>query len=213
MPEELMIGSRLSCRIDSAQVSSTLHLADGRSLEGTGHQLVVNRLVSLPAVRSSSPADTAYLGEEWRAAATAWLRSLPGPVLNPPRAASLVGPVLADPVWRTVAAAYGLPVQAWRAECEPAEQDDADTAAELVEVACVDGHCIDPTGRFPEEWRRPLAAVSRHVGAPLLGARFDAGGDGGWRFCGATPLPRLAAGGDALVDAVLACAARAADLP
>lgn len=193
-----MVRSVLAYRIDSGAFASTLRLADGRILDSNKPQLVINRLTALPTVRSSSPADVAYLAEEWRATVVAWLRTLPGPVLNPPLAASLIGPTMSAPAWRAVGAAHGVPVRDWRSEVD-------DRPVDPVEVVCVGGRCIDATGTVPADLGAPLAAMARHVGAPLLGMTLDRSGRG-WELLDATPFPRLVPGGDALIEAVLACA-------
>ena len=90
--EEILHDARLTYRIDRTSVSSALRLHDGRWFGIDLPSLVINRLTELPVRAAGSAIDTAYLGEEWRAALAAWLRTLRCPVLNPPRAASLGGP-------------------------------------------------------------------------------------------------------------------------
>lgn len=198
LPEELMVGSALTCRVDSAGVTSTLGLDDGRVLGADTPHLVLNRLVDLPTPTGTSPADLRYLAEEWRAAAAAWLRTLRCPVLNPPRAVTLAGPVLSPPAWRAVAHACDIPVHPW-------DSDEPPVALDPVEVVCVAGSCADPTGTAPPWVAGSLASMSRRVGAPLLGATFDRA-DGVWALIDATPHPQLSPGGNELVDAVVACA-------
>lgn len=206
LPQELMVGSSLSCRIDSTAVRSTLRLHDGRVLDTGLLRLVVNRLVDLPVpAPGAAPADRRYLAEEWRAATTAWLRTMPCPVLNPPRAAFLAGPLLPVPAWRAIGSACGFTTVAW--------QSDLPTdAADPVHVVCVAGRCVQPTGTVPPEVVSCLSTMAHHVGCPLLGATFHRA-DGRWALCAATPRPRLAAFGDALVDAVVALAHAAGDWP
>src|SRR5687768_4920572 len=83
LPEEIIYGSSLTCRIDSQSVVSELRLSDGRVFHsGTG--LVINRLAQLPLTAELRPSpDTTYIYEEWRAALAAWLRTLTCPLLNP----------------------------------------------------------------------------------------------------------------------------------
>jgi hypothetical protein len=199
LPEELMVASALTCRIDSAGVSSSLQLHDGRLIGADGPSLVINRLVDLPVVTGvRSPADATYLAEEWRAVTVAWLRTLRCPVLNPPRAASLIGPMMSPPAWRAVARAYGIPVHPWHS-------DSLSPAVNPVTVVCLGTRCIDPTGSVPPGLAASLAAMSRYVGTPLLGATFDRTNDH-WEFVDATPRPQLAPAGEAFVDAIIECA-------
>jgi len=197
LPEELRIGAALTCRIDSAAVTSSLRLHDGRVIEADTPCLIVNRLVDLPVpVEGGSPADARYLAEEWRAATAAWLRTMRCPVLNPPRAAFLAGPVMPEPAWRAVASAHGVRVRPWRS-------DRATEAADPVQLICLGARCIDPTGSAPAGLAASLAAMARYTGTPLLGATFDRA-DGSWELVAATPRPPLEAAGAALVDAVIA---------
>lgn len=199
LPAELMVGSLLTYRIETRSSASQLRLADGRVLAGEVGQVVVNRLVDLPAVGSSSPIDAAYLGEEWRATLTAWLRTLRGPVLNPPRAGSLTGPTMRAAAWRALAFAHGIPVRLWSSH-------DEDSTVDPVDVVCIGGRVLDATGAAPAEFAGPLAAMARCAGTPLLGVTLHRA-DHGWEFVDATPFPRLSQQGEALVDAVLDCAA------
>jgi hypothetical protein len=163
--------------------------------KGTTH-LVVNRLTTLPTVRSSGTAlDIAYLGEEWRAILAAWLRTLPCPVLNPPRAASLCGPVLPTPVWRSVARAHGFTCPSWTSGV-------AANATRPADVWWVGGTAVDPCGAAPSALKIQLGQMARFVGAPLLSARFDRASD--WQFVSATAFPSLAECGEPLVDALVA---------
>lgn len=203
LPEELMVASALTCRIDSTGVTSSLRLHDGRRMDADAPKLVVNRLVDLPTIVGGLPADLTYLAEEWRAATVAWLRTMRCPVLNPPRAAFLAGPRLSTPAWRAVARAYGVPVSSW-------QSDTAQATANPVNLICLGTRCIDPTGSAPPELAAPLTAISRYVGAPLLGVTFDRTDDR-WVLVDATPRPPLSAAGEALVDAVIDCA-RGAEL-
>jgi hypothetical protein len=196
LPEELMVASVLTYRIDSAVVKSSLRLHDGREINADTPTLVVNRLVDLPMPSGdTSPADARYLAEEWRAVTVAWLRTMRCPVLNPPRAAFLIGATMPTPAWRAVASAQGVRVRPWRSDCEI---DPADS----VQLVSLGPRCIDPTGAAPPEIAAALAAVSRFTETPLLGVTFDRA-DGRWEFVDATPRPQLAAAGEALVGAVV----------
>lgn len=195
LPEELMFGATLSCRVDSAAVSGELRLPNGRVLAAGGPDLVVNRLSALPPVAGESEsADTLFVAEEWRATLVAWLRTLTCPVLNPPRAASLVGPVLPDAAWRGIAHAFGI-------ACRPWHSDDAARVLHPVTVTCVADRCIDPHGIAGESLRRALVAMASYAGAPLLAATFD-GGAARRELVDVNVLPDLRPAGDELLDAL-----------
>lgn len=167
LPEELMFGSSLSYRIDSTSVSWELRLRDERVLEPGHLALVVNRMAGLPPTGADlAPADATFVAEEWRAALAAWLRTLTCPVLNPPRAASLAGPLMSTVAWRAIAHANGLACQPWRSGEQVSPRDP-------VTLTCVGQRCIDPGEAASEDVRRALLATAAYVGAPLLAATFD----------------------------------------
>ena len=154
LPEELMISSEITYRVDPAGVSSQVRLHDGRLLGGSSLNLVINRIRFLPAVRGApTSADDLYLGEEWRAVLVAWLRTLHCPVLNPPRAASLSGPVLTPVMWRSIAAAHDIPCAPWRS-------DHDDDPGQPVDVLCVGQRCLDEQHVTTGAIRRSLAALA-----------------------------------------------------
>ena len=193
LPEEILEDARLTYRIDRAGVSSALRLRDGRWLGVDLPNLVINRLTELPVRAAGSGIDTAYLGEEWRAALAAWLRTLRCPVLNPPRAASLGGPVISIPAWRAIARAHGM-------ACHPWANDGMTGAVDPIDILVVGDACLDASHTASPALRAQLCQMSRFVGAPLLGASFDR--DGEWAFIGATVSPPLEEG-QALVDAIV----------
>lgn len=198
VPEALTIDSFLSYRIDAAGVSWNLQLNDGRIFEVGKLQIVVNRMHCIPRSASRiAAADAAFLAEEWRATLSAWLRTLSCPVLNPPRAASLAGPVMTTASWRAIAHAHGL-------ICQPWYSDPLPTGAHTITVTCVGGRCIDASETTSMAHRKSLLALASFVGAPLLGATFDLA-LGEPRFVDANPFPSLRDAGDSLTDALLEC--------
>lgn len=196
LPDELMFGSTMTYRIDSAAVTWTLRLADGRVLDPGTVDLVVNRLSGLPPDSGDlAPRDALFVAEEWRAALAAWLRTLTCPVLNPPRAASLAGPTLPEASWRDIAHAFGIPCAPWRS-------DRSDLPTEPVTLTCVGDRCIDPEAIAGEHTRRALIAVGAYVGAPLLAATLDRATTTPVLF-GVDVFPELRTVGDALLDALV----------
>lgn len=199
-PEEVMVGSSLAYRIGWSGVSSRIRLLDGRVIQGDCLDLVVNRLTTIPpnwGVRSEF--DAAYISEEWRAVLVAWLRTLRCPVLNPPRAVSIAGPLISESMWHAIAISHGL------ASLPQSSYGEFDAATCTIDAVCLGERYLDGTGPVPpRSVRESLAAMSRHVGAPLLGATFHCDG-GRWLFVEATVTPNLIAAGEPLVDAVIGC--------
>lgn len=204
LPHELMFGSKLTYRIDSAAVAWELRLGDGRVLDPDALDLVVNRLSILPPAKDEpAPMDALFVAEEWRATLAAWLRTLTCPVLNPPRAASLAGPVLPEAAWRAIAHAFGL-------SCQPWHSDGPTLRTDPVTLTCVGERCIDPHEIASENTRRSLVAMAAHVGAPLLGATFDRATTT-TELLGVNVFPELRTVGDALLDALVQLATQRGD--
>ncbi|QCU77579.1 hypothetical protein E7744_04605 [Citricoccus sp. SGAir0253] len=210
LPDELVLGSRWSYRVASSTTTWSLELRDGRVMDPAAWDLVVNRWRDLPLpARHPTEADAAFVGEEWRAAATGWLRSLRCPVLNPPRAASITGADLPTAAWRAVATAHGVPSRPWRSDA-PGTAAAPGLAPDAVSVLCIAGRCLGPEDVLTESVRHGLVSLARHVGIPLLGATFVLE-DGEPVLVGTDPLPALVPGGTPLLDALAELAGTEAD--
>jgi hypothetical protein len=195
LPDELTTDSSLTYRIGSAGVTWEMTLADGRMFGRDDLDLVVNRLTVLPLLRASTTdTDSRFLGEEWRAAAAAWLRLLTCPVLNPPRAANLPGPYLTTAEWRAVAYSFGV-------RCRPWRSDEVEVPEVAMSVTVIGSDVLDPSGRLGDGERSGLVELGRYVGAPLMGAMFEVAAEE-VVFLHGDPLPPLMAGGSELVDAI-----------
>lgn len=205
LPGELVHGSILSYRIGADGATSMLRIRDGRNLDGTSLGVVINRIRELPAGPSDpTTGDELYLAEERRAVVVAWLRTLPCPVLNPPRASTLGGPAFSIPVWRAIARRHGLRIRPWHHLAEEAPPHH------LLHGIVVGNRFIDASGDLPQAKADALVAMARHVGTPVLGVTL-VHSENDWEFLDATPLPPLAPGGQALVDALSHCAHRWAE--
>lgn len=205
MPHDLMFGSTLTIRIDSAAVAGELRLADRRVLDPTARDLVVNRLSILPPAREEpAPMDALFIAEEWRATLTTWLRTLTCTVLNPPRAASLAGPVLPEAAWRAVAHSFGL-------SCRPWHSDGPSPRTDPATITCVSERCIDPHEIASENTRRSLVAMAAYVGAPLLSATFDRATTTP-ELLDVNVFPELRTVGDPLLDALVQLATQRGDV-
>jgi hypothetical protein len=116
-------------------------------------------------------------------------------VLNPPRAASLAGPVMSTQAWRAVAHAHGLIAR-------PHRSGEQYVPADPVTITCVGRTCIDPNGAGDDDLHTRLVAMAAYVGAPLLGAHFNRT-EGRLIFCEASAFPALRNMGDPLIDAIV----------
>jgi hypothetical protein len=200
LPEQLMLGSTLSYRIDAGGASSLVELQDGRVLSSSTAALVLNRLVELPAIVAANSVDAAYLEEEWRAVLAAWLRTFDCPVLNPPRAATLGGPVASQRVWQSVARAHGL---------DSMQESGAATVAigQRVTLLWVIDRCIDPTGHAPSWLVSRIARMAHFMGTRLLELTFNRRGRE-WQLVNVDPVPRIEPTRTDIIDAMIAHARR-----
>jgi hypothetical protein len=233
--EALSFARHFSHRLDGGAVTTAVRLADGTSLADHGladhgladHEIggVLNRAVQAPtaAWQLAAAAERDYAAMELHACTLSWLHALPGPVRNRPEPDCLAGPLRHPFVTVAAAHATGLPcpqVSFGTAEASTAESlDPADALllasaraagprARPVHLVCLDGVVLgcEP----PEPVAAAIAAFAIRIGAgaALLGIDFLAGPDGWW-FAGTSPLPDLRAGGDALVQGLLALLAPA----
>jgi hypothetical protein len=194
LPDELLTDSAFSYWIDSSDTAWELTLAGGRTLDPKRVMLVVNRIVTLsPRSRTSTERDSLFVAEEWRAAVVAWMRLLRCPVLNPPRAASLSGPLPSVPEWRSIAHRFGFRCQPWRSDDAPIQRPS--------NVLCIGNRVIDQDGVLPQGMDAAVTAMARYVGTPLLGLTYDPTTEGPI-FLNADPFPSLLTAGSAVVEAV-----------
>lgn len=201
--EELMLGCSLTYRIDRNGTTSCLRFRDGRVWNAKTPTLVLNRLMTLPPLGGmSSPTDVNYVSEEWRAALVAWLRTLPCPVLNPPRAASLAGPALSMPAWRSIAAAHGL-------ECRPWTSGVREGTEGEVSLVALGSLYFGHSKAMSPSCAQSLWRVARYTGTPLLGVTLEVHDDE-WSFVDATPRPALSPLGEPFIDALIDCACKGA---
>jgi hypothetical protein len=194
LPEELLTGSKFSYWIDSSDTAWELTTAGGRALDPGQVSLVVNRMVAIPPPGpTSTERDGLFVAEESRAAVVAWLRLIRCPVLNPPRATSLSGPLLSVPEWRLLAHRFGFRCLPWHSEDAPGPRHN--------NVLCIGNRVFDQSGILPPEMHAAVTAMARYVGAPLLGLTYDQATDGPI-FVDADPFPSLLPAGSNVVEAI-----------
>lgn len=198
-PVEVVTAGVLACalawehRVGTWGASVRITLAGGRVLDGASVRGTLNRLVAAPTAHlvRATPADREYARQEVGALFLSWLESLPGPVVNRPSPQGLCGPLLHRSEWAALAAHAGLPAVPYvEAGGEPVPEPWATTAI-------VAGEAFAGPPEVAEGCRR-LAALA---GCALLGVGLSLTAEG-WALAGATPLPDLAAGGEAVLDAL-----------
>ena len=205
--EVLPYGLKWEHRIGAEGASVAVELRDGRRITSSGLRGVLNRLTHVPTQHLTVLPDHEYISQELTAFFMSWLHGLPGPVLNPPTAQGLCGPWRHISEWALLAARAGLPVPVYRQSGDD-QIDESRTERTLfprgtntTRAVFLGGRLFGPQ-RFPEEIEEGCARLAALVSMPLLGVEFGRDAAGAWQFAGATPLPDLCLGGDALLDAL-----------
>jgi hypothetical protein len=212
--EALSYPRRFSHRLDNGEVHTVLRLADGTPLVDSEISGVLNRAIQAPAAawQLAAPTERDYATMELHACTLSWLHALPCQVRNRPEPDCLAGPLPHPFVMVDAAHASGLPCPEVRFDTTgplgPADAlllaaaQAAGPQARPVHLVCLDGAVL---GCEPQEpVTAGIAAFAARVRADtaLLGIDFFAGANGWW-FAGASPLPDLRAGDDALCRQLL----------
>ncbi|MBN1857389.1 MAG: hypothetical protein JW846_10620 [Dehalococcoidia bacterium] len=190
------------------QAQTTITLADGRRIFSTTIHGTLNRLLAAPSAFLSLalPTERAYASQELTAFYLSWLHALPGPVLNRPTPRGLSGAWRRLSEWALLAAQSGLPVSPCTVNghdetgCLPFHSSLAPPGTPIRTVLLVANRVIGSS--VPET----IASGCKRLGVlsdtSLLGIDFAESTTGYWTFVGATPLPDLRQGGEALLDAL-----------
>lgn len=190
---------------DSVGVGITL--ADGRNIRSDTILGVLNRLQTIPSAHlRANPADRDYASQELFAFFMSWIYSLPRTVLNRPGSQSLSGQWRHASEWVWLAARAGLATPRYRQNsCDETDMmrsrgriTSAGTPVNTVIV--VDGLVVGASA--PPDVIRGCKRLSELSMTPLLGVEFTASPIEPWTFAGATLLPDLRLGGEALLDAL-----------
>jgi hypothetical protein len=181
--------------------TSTIRLSDGRVIHHSAVRGVLNRLGNVPAPSVCvNEREAAYIQEERTALLLSWLASLPN-VINRPTPQGLAGAWHSRAQSQWLAAAAGLPVFSDRYR-SPHETQRAWTASlPRSSVIVLDGQTFGP--RVPAPLEEACVAYARLAQTRLVGLEFIHD-QGRWTFNAATPMPNLAAGGAALLQALAA---------
>jgi len=195
-------------RVDTQGAAIDITLADGRHIRNEAIQGVLNRLVCVPfePLRLAHPADRAYASQELTAFCLSWLHALPSPVINRATPQGLAGQWRHRSEWLGLAAHAGLPTPLYRETSED-PRDERDGQGRLVPpdtpvqtVFLVADQVVGAT--LPCHIRYGCRRLAELSHTALLGIEFATGPAGPWTFAGATPMPDLRLGGEALLDAL-----------
>jgi hypothetical protein len=223
-PGRLGQGLRWEQRLGVDGAGVDIQLSDGLTITGDTVRGVLNRLVSVPfeTLRHAHPADRDYAAQELTAFFVSWLYCLPCPVLNRPTPQGLSGAWRHLSEWIWMAARAGLPTPPYRHGSRDPLADDRDPLAHddiqhwrranfpapvhMRTVFVLEGEVVgDPVATTLGGACRELAALA---GAELLEIDLVLDSGRAWTFAGATVLPDLRLGGDALLDVLAAALTR-----
>jgi hypothetical protein len=169
-------------------------LPDGREIASREVSAVLNRLIGPPegTFGDAAPSDRLYAEQEWWAFMLGWLQAFGGPVMNPAGPRGLCGAWRYPSEWRLLAHSAGLSTLAYRADAPEATVDGQ--ALVVGEQAFVT-EGLDGLGPA-------CARLAALAGTPLLEVLFTRVRERPL-VVGATPLPRLRPGGEAVLNAVI----------
>ena len=183
----------------------TLRLVRGELLSSVRVRGVLNRLSSVPWawLRQIGGPDRDYAAQEMQAFYLSWLHTLPEPMLNRPTPQGLCGNMRHPSAWTALAANVALPVRAFRQTCNDNPADAWQPARDPLgcTLLVVGPHVIGPDA-LVQRYRTECLRLTHNAGCALLGIDFSDFPDGEWRVTGASPLPELTQGGEALADAL-----------
>jgi len=203
--EDLAAAECWDHRLGAAGASISIQLRDGRRVVGDATAGVLNRLSYLPNAwlqRIGGP-DRDYALQEMYALYLSWLHGLKGPVVNPPAPQGLCGNWRHPSMWMVLAGRAGLPCASFRLsnDDDPTLTWQARAAPAPLTVFVAGNNVIAPT--LPGGLHEACRELASLAGVPLLGVDFAPDGSCGWQFIGASVMPDLITGGDALIDALI----------
>lgn len=189
--------------IDGANFNITL--PDGRIINNRYVKGAVNRLTHVPLDHLAGAPDFDYATQEYTALFMSWLQSLPSPLFNAPQSQGLSGAWRHVSEWVWLAAQAGLPTPPYR----QSSHDEIDETAQMRRIVpestptamaiTLGDRVFGPT--LPPRISAACKELARIAETPLLGIELTVGPPHAqWTFAGATPLPDLRLGGEALLD-------------
>ncbi|HEX2079627.1 MAG TPA: hypothetical protein VHG08_18010 [Longimicrobium sp.] len=196
---ESLAGARWEHRVGTDGTDVEITLADGRAVRAAGVRGVLNRLAAVPGPDVAHPEDREYARQELAAFHLSWLHALPAPMLGRPAPYGLCGAWRHASEWASLAAWAGLATPAHHVGSDgpsPAPAGAGPARTVYVVAGEVAGRNV------PAEVAEGCRRLAEMADATLLGIGFTVDDGGAWTFAGATPLPDLVPGGDALLDAI-----------
>ncbi|MBV9930258.1 MAG: hypothetical protein JO013_04855 [Alphaproteobacteria bacterium] len=191
-------------RVDSRTADVEIDLADGRLIRSAAAVPILNRLslVPLRALRAAAGQDYGYAVQEMFALYLSWLHAWPAPVINRPAPQGLSGAYRHPSAWRAFAAEAGLAFRPWaQSSADPPALSWTTSEPAAATAFVVAGRAVLPP-LLPPTLAEPLIHVAARARLALAGFDFAHDAKQGWAMVGASPLPHLPAGGEAVIGAL-----------
>jgi hypothetical protein len=207
--EMLLQGCKWEHRVGGAGPSISITLADGRVINNKTIRGTLNRLTQVPLQQLAGAPDYDYATQEYAAFFMSWLYSMPQPILNAATAQGLSGAWRHASEWVSLAARSGLQTPDYQQTSEDTIDERREMrrllpAESLTTLFFVVGdRVVGPP--LPPETRASCLRLAQLAESSLLGIELvNDTSSNSWTFAGATPMPDLRTGGEALLDALAA---------
>ena len=206
-PEALVYNRRFEHRLLSDETVTRIMLADGRVLDGTQFDGVLNRINALPVehLQSAVSDDRQYAAQEQRAVFLSWLYSLPGVLINRPGARGLCGDLLSLAEWTWLAGQAGLPTLTFHQNDQTpgGTLDESPYTGSIFQIIVLDGQIYGQRPpAFSADMMGCISRLADFCGLRLFGMDFCFKPEGEQLFASATTLPDLRLGGEEILDAL-----------
>jgi len=205
--QALALGECLGHTVGADPPSVRLVTDGGVHIDGADLRGVLNRLHVLPVDhwRRAAPAEQSYVQQELMALTLSWLHGLACPVVNRATPQGLCGRWRHDAEWLWMAAQVGLPAVPYQlssrlADAQYQEEIRPPSGAAVASVIVIGDLVLGAP--VPDDVATACRRLARRAGTELLGMYFHAGAGDAWTFAGASPVPDLRRGGEALIDAL-----------
>lgn len=192
-------------RVSNLGATIDIDLPDGRHLSSSESIAVLNRLSFVHTGRLDAVGglDRDYAVQEMQALFLSWLHALPGPVVNRPTPQGLGGRWRHSSAWAVLAAQVGLAFAPHRQSTrdEPSGGGGGRAPSSIITAFVVGERVVAPTG-VPAEVRDACVRLATVANETLLGVDLVVRANDRWEAVFASPIPDLARGGAALIDAL-----------
>lgn len=199
-PDELIIDSELSLYISKNNQLPKLQTKDGRRIDSSRVNLIINRIPYFPKPYNlSDNNDIIYAAEEIRAAIVPWLRSFSCPIYNKPHPYSSFGLLMHDIKWKSIAHKFGLNTAYMKLENDLAQVSNR----EVIHILALGNQIISIQENIvPKEMALKILKLSTFLDQSLIEYEFY-DDIGTLKLMRGNTFPDLEAYGQKLIDSLI----------